>query len=735
VTLDSNHLHNGGCPPTNTVSSRPRTRERVNGSCGQLKPQWTGRPRGLARSQKGFLIPSSKTRIAAASIAAALAPICILAAPSLAQATTSIDFAANASGAAVPTGWQAFSPSFYYANPNGANMLTVFYSGASAGDVVDLDDEQLGAPVPLGSPSTAGIDGTGSFTFASSEVNQNGDLIELTDTTASNATSDQFALEFQPQPQANDEGPVIDGSGNPRADSEIVSVSGAVPDEPVELTVNGTLDSSLTTDADDGGNASFNLTGLTAGYNTVQAVSEDSGGTPADSTTFAFSTYPIVDGNYTGWNFANTTEPTVTLDGVAPGATINVYANDNTGAPSTQLISGTDYSYTPGANNTGTVTFHTDVDSTYGYAFTQVDGPSGGIESDTNSVPYLTISLDTAAPTTGSDFSGSLTNETQPTFYASSDGNDYDYMDLEFTLRQNGQTVATSAPISSQTGSWQPPTLADGTYTLTAVTVDSFGELGTTASTPLTFTVDNTPPAAPTFTNVSNGASLTTTMPTITVQTDAGDSVVLCDGGNWCDQQTADGSGVATFLVGTDYGTAALAAGQQTLTAQSFDELYNASPDTSITVSVPAPAATPAPTPTTTTTTTPTPTPAPASTQPTTKQVTSSLNSALGTLKGKDASTAEIAKSGGATLTFKAPSAGTVTIEWYATVKGKKVLIGSATKTVGAGGTAKIKVKLNPAGKKLLKGSKDSVKITQSGGFKPTGGKQSTTSKKLSLKR
>ena len=99
-----------------------------------------------------------------------------------------------------------------------------------------------------------------------------------------------------------------------------------------------------------------------------------------------------------------------------------------------------------------------------------------------------------------------------------------------------------------------------------------------------------------------------------------------------------------------------------------------------------------------------------------------------------DATAAEITKSGGATLTFTAPSAGTVTIKWYATVKGKKVLIGSTTKTLGAGGMAKVKVKLDAAGKKLLKGSKGSVKITQSGSFTPTGGKQSTSSKKLNLK-
>jgi hypothetical protein len=176
----SNPLHNGGSLPTNAVSSRARTRERANGSCGQPKPL-DRTSNGPARPQKGFLIPSFKTRIAAATIAAALAPICILAAPSLAQATpTGIDFAANASGSAIPAGWA--TNQFYYANPSGGN-LTVSYTGASAGDTVDLYDYQPGSPVELGSASTAGSNGSGSFTFASSSVND-GDLIGLSDSTA-----------------------------------------------------------------------------------------------------------------------------------------------------------------------------------------------------------------------------------------------------------------------------------------------------------------------------------------------------------------------------------------------------------------------------------------------------------------------------------------------------------------------------------------------------------------------
>jgi hypothetical protein len=114
--------------------------------------------------------------------------------------------------------------------------------------------------------------------------------------------------------------------------------------------------------------------------------------------------------------------------------------------------------------------------------------------------------------------------------------------------------------------------------------------------------------------------------------------------------------------------------------------------------------------------------------------VTSSLNNALGKVGGKTATTAAVLKSGGATLTFSAPSAGTVTIAWYAKIKGKKTLIGSVTKTLGGSGATGLKVKLDAAGKKLLKGGNKSVKITESGSFTPKGGKKSTTTKTLKLK-
>jgi hypothetical protein len=65
---------------------------------------------------------------------------------------------------------------------------------------------------------------------------------------------------------------------------------------------------------------------------------------------------------------------------------------------------------------------------------------------------------------------------------------------------------------------------------------------------------------------------------------------------------------------------------------------------------------------------------------------------------------------------------------------GKKTLIGSVTEKVGKSGTVAVKVKLDAVGKKLLKSTTKSLKVSQSGSFTPKSGKQSRTSKIVTLK-
>jgi subtilase family serine protease len=96
---------------------------------------------------------------------------------------------------------------------------------------------------------------------------------------------------------------------------------------------------------------------------------------------------------------------------------------------------------------------------------------------------------------------------------------------------------------------------------------------------------------------------------------------------------------------------------------------------------------------------------------------------------GKGAKLAALLKAGGLTISFKALSAGSVAIGWYELPKGAKlakkakpkpVLVASAQLKFTAPGSRTIKIKLTPAGKRLLKHAKQ-VKLTGKGTFTPVG--------------
>jgi hypothetical protein len=101
---------------------------------------------------------------------------------------------------------------------------------------------------------------------------------------------------------------------------------------------------------------------------------------------------------------------------------------------------------------------------------------------------------------------------------------------------------------------------------------------------------------------------------------------------------------------------------------------------------------------------------------------------------GKADTTTAVRKAGGMKMSFKAPDRGVLTIRWYATIKRKKTLIGSGSDSVSASGATTITVHLNAAGKNLLKTAK-TVNITETSSFTPKGGKVSTATKTITLKR
>jgi hypothetical protein len=117
---------------------------------------------------------------------------------------------------------------------------------------------------------------------------------------------------------------------------------------------------------------------------------------------------------------------------------------------------------------------------------------------------------------------------------------------------------------------------------------------------------------------------------------------------------------------------------------------------------------------------------------PSSAQVKAALSKVLKP-SGKAAKLKAIVKAGGYKFKFTAPGAGKLVIDWYAKVKGKKVLVASSSVVFHQAGKATVKLKLTGKGRKLFKAGK-SVKITTKATFTPTGGTATSSSKITTLK-
>jgi hypothetical protein len=103
------------------------------------------------------------------------------------------------------------------------------------------------------------------------------------------------------------------------------------------------------------------------------------------------------------------------------------------------------------------------------------------------------------------------------------------------------------------------------------------------------------------------------------------------------------------------------------------------------------------------------------------------LDAALAHLLGLKAPTiAALLKAGGENLSFTAPSAGLLSVEWTtsgahtASHQTKPVLIASASKSVAATGRSTIRLRLTAAGRKLLEHSR-SLRLVETATFQPVG--------------
>jgi hypothetical protein len=122
---------------------------------------------------------------------------------------------------------------------------------------------------------------------------------------------------------------------------------------------------------------------------------------------------------------------------------------------------------------------------------------------------------------------------------------------------------------------------------------------------------------------------------------------------------------------------------------------------------------------------TPTPTPVPVPVVPNPVVTTAMIKALL-----QEALTSRL------TSSFTAPTAGRLVVRWYSlkTKRKKAVLLASGRVDFTAAGKKKVVVKLNRAGKKLLRRAKR-LKITVKATWTPLGGKAVTVSRKVTLKR
>jgi hypothetical protein len=132
------------------------------------------------------------------------------------------------------------------------------------------------------------------------------------------------------------------------------------------------------------------------------------------------------------------------------------------------------------------------------------------------------------------------------------------------------------------------------------------------------------------------------------------------------------------------------------------------------------------------------PVPKPRPAGPTAARVRTALAGVLSPT-GARARIAQLVKRGGYMFSFEAPSSGKLVIDWYATIAGKhgkktRTLVASATLSVGSAGTMSAKVKLNPAGRKLLRRAQRQ-RLTATASFTPMHSSTTSRTQIINLRR
>ncbi|MDW9652891.1 type I secretion C-terminal target domain-containing protein [Sinorhizobium meliloti] len=199
------------------------------------------------------------------------------------------------------------------------------------------------------------------------------------------------------------------------------------------------------------------------------------------------------------------------------------------------------------------------------------------VDQTAPAAPAITGATDNAPLFTGPIAAGSTTNDATPTLAGTGEAG-------TVVTVYDGTTAVGSATVAAD-GTWSvtTSTLTDGSHTLNAKLTDAAGNVSA-PSVPLTFTVDATPPAAPTIVRyyddtglnqgwVTNASSITDDKrPQLEGQADANSIVTIYDGTTAIGSTTADATGYWSFTPTTNLSDAV-----HNITAKATDAAGNTS--------------------------------------------------------------------------------------------------------------------------------------------------------------
>jgi VCBS repeat-containing protein len=214
---------------------------------------------------------------------------------------------------------------------------------------------------------------------------------------------------------------------------------------------------------------------------------------------------------------------------------------------------------------------------------TNPTNPGGGDTTAPAAISDLVIN-DAVGPYQGAISAGAITDDNTPTLSGTAEAG-------AIVSVYDGNTLLGTVTVGTDgTWSFTTPALADGQHSLTATVTDAAGNTST-ATTPLTFTVDTVAPDAvgglsvinntgSTAVPITNGGATKDTTPALSGTAEAGSIITIRDGNTVLGSVTVGSNGAWSFTSPT------LSQGSHTLSITATDAAGNSSTPTTITFTV-----------------------------------------------------------------------------------------------------------------------------------------------------